>query len=59
MYAIRSYYERGKAYVEKVVRAFRGAVDALEKGQKLDAAAIADLTEGGQETAGAYRKAWH
>jgi O2-independent ubiquinone biosynthesis protein UbiU len=51
--------QRGRAYVEKVVKAFRGAVDALERGETLDAAAIADLTEGGQETAGAYRKAWH
>ncbi|MBN2753083.1 MAG: U32 family peptidase [Rhodospirillaceae bacterium] len=51
--------QRGKAYVEKVVKAFRAAVDALERGETLDAAAIADLTEGGRETAGAYKKAWH
>ncbi|WP_337996426.1 ubiquinone anaerobic biosynthesis protein UbiU [Oleispirillum naphthae] len=51
--------QRGKAYVEKVVRAFRKAVDALDRGEQLDAAAIADLTEGGRETAGAYKKAWH
>jgi len=51
--------QRGKAYVEKVVRAFRAAVDALDRGEDLDAAAIDDLTEGGRETAGAYKKAWH
>ncbi len=51
--------QRGRAYVEKVVKAFRGAVDALERGETIDAAAIADLTEGGRETAGAYKKAWH
>lgn len=51
--------QRGRAYVEKVVRAFRGAVDALERGETIDAAAIDDLTEGGHETCGAYKKAWH
>jgi putative protease len=51
--------QRGRAYVEKVVRAFRGAIDALERGEHLDAAAITDLTEGGQETSGAYRRKWH
>ncbi len=51
--------QRGRAYVEKVVKAFRAAVDALDRGETLDAAAIDDLTEGGRETAGAYKKAWH
>jgi putative protease len=50
--------QRGKAYVEKVVKAFRAAVDALDRGETLDAAAIDDLTEGGRETAGAYKKSW-
>ena len=51
--------QRGRAYVEKVVRAFRTAIDALDRGDVLDAAAIDDLTEGGRETAGAYRRKWH
>ncbi len=50
--------QRGKAYVEKVVKAFRAAVDALDRGETLDAAAIDDLTEGGRETAGAYKRTW-
>jgi len=51
--------QRGRAYVEKIVKAFRGAIDAMDRGETVDAAAIDDLTEGGQETSGAYRKAWH
>jgi len=51
--------QRGRAYVEKVVRAFRTAIDALDRGETLDAAAIDDLTEGGRETSGAYRRNWH
>jgi putative protease len=51
--------QRGRAYVEKVVKAFRAAVDALDRGETLNAAAIDDLTEGGREPAGAYKKAGH
>lgn len=52
--------QRGKAYVARVTAAFRGAIDALDHGE--DTAPferlLTDLTEGGRETAGAYRKSW-
>lgn len=51
--------QRGRAYVEKVVRTFRSAIDALDRGETLDATAINDLTEGGQETSGALNRKWH
>jgi len=51
--------QRGKAYVSRVARAFRSAIDALEAGQAITGqAALADLAEGRRETAGAYRKSW-
>ena len=52
--------QRGKGYVTEVVRAFRKAVDAAERGY--DATEIdgilAALSEGGRQTTGAYRKIW-
>ncbi|HEY0600380.1 ubiquinone anaerobic biosynthesis protein UbiU [Brevundimonas sp.] len=52
--------QRGKAYVARVASAFRGAIDALDRSE--DPARfetlLADLAEGGRETAGAYRKTW-
>ncbi len=52
--------QRGKGYITEVVRAFRKAVDAAERGQ--DASEIdnilAGLSEGGRQTTGAYRKIW-
>ncbi len=52
--------QRGKAYVSRVAAAFRAAIDALDRGE--DTAPferrLADLAEGGRETAGAYRKVW-
>lgn len=52
--------QRGKGYVTEVVRAFRKAVEAAEKGE--DATEIdnilAGLSEGGRQTTGAYRKIW-
>lgn len=52
--------QRGKGYVSEVVRAFRRAVDAVEAGE--DAVEIdrilAGQSEGGRQTAGAYRKVW-
>jgi putative protease len=52
--------QRGKGYVTEVVRAFRKAVDAAERGH--DATEIDDilagLSEGGRQTTGAYRKIW-
>ena len=52
--------QRGKGYVTEVVGAFRRAVDAIEAGG--DAIEIdrilAGMSEGGRQTAGAYRKTW-
>ncbi|RUM95178.1 U32 family peptidase [Pseudaminobacter arsenicus] len=52
--------QRGKRYVTEVVRAFRKAVDAVEAGS--DAGEIdrilSGMSEGGRQTAGAYRKTW-
>lgn len=52
--------QRGKGYVTEVVRAFRKAVDAAERGY--DATEIdgilASMSEGGRQTTGAYRKIW-
>lgn len=52
--------QRGKGYVTEVVSAFRRAVDAVETGG--DAIEIdrilAAMSEGGRQTAGAYRKTW-
>jgi len=52
--------QRGKGYVSEVVRAFRKAVDAVEKGgtpTEIDSI-LASMSEGGRQTTGAYRKAW-
>lgn len=48
--------QRGKAYVEKVVRTFRTALDGA--GATV-ADQVADLTEGGAGSTGAYKKTWH
>lgn len=52
--------QRGKGYVTEVVRTFRKAVDAVEAGG--DAVEIdqilAGMSEGGRQTAGAYKKTW-
>ena len=52
--------QRGKAYVARVAAAFRGAIDALDRGGDPTAyeRLLSDLAEGGRETAGAYRKTW-
>lgn len=50
--------QRGKAYISDVVRGFRKAVDALARGRDMPAETLQHLTEGGQTTSGAYRKAW-
>ncbi|MHA6645311.1 ubiquinone anaerobic biosynthesis protein UbiU [Mesorhizobium sp. A623] len=52
--------QRGKGYITAVVRAFRKAVDAAEKGldpTEIDAV-LASMAEGGRQTTGAYRKIW-
>ncbi|HEY9233500.1 MULTISPECIES: ubiquinone anaerobic biosynthesis protein UbiU [Phenylobacterium] len=52
--------QRGKAYVARVAAAFRGAIDALDKGQDTERfeQLLSDLAEGGRETVGAYKKVW-
>jgi len=52
--------QRGKGYVTEVVRAFRKALDAAERGgdtTEIDHI-LAGLSEGGRQTTGAYRKIW-
>lgn len=50
--------QRSRAYVAQVVRAFRAAVEAAEKGQPMPASLLAKLTEGQAATTGAYAKTW-
>lgn len=52
--------QRGKAYVSRVAAVFRGAIDALDRGEDTSSfeRKLQDLAEGGRETAGAYRKTW-
>lgn len=50
--------QRGRAYIEGVVRSFRHALEALEAGQPIESAGLAKLTEGQNTTVGAYRKVW-
>jgi putative protease len=50
--------QRGRAYVESVVRHFRGALEALESGREADIVGLKPFTEGQSSTLGAYRKTW-
>ena len=50
--------QRGRAYVESVVRHFRRALDALEGGREADITNRRPFTEGQASTLGAYRKTW-
>jgi putative protease len=50
--------QRGRAYIETVVRSFRRQLRALQAGRPIDAAALLPLTEGQSTTAGAYAKGW-
>jgi len=50
--------QRGRAYVERIVAAFRRAVEAAARGERMDSDELAALTEGGRNTLGAYKKAW-
>lgn len=52
--------QRGKAYISRVAKAFRLAIDALETGKSTAPYAdlLTDLAEGGRETSGAYKKSW-
>ncbi|MBT3401126.1 MAG: U32 family peptidase [Rhodospirillaceae bacterium] len=50
--------QRGRAYIERVVRSFRQALDALEAGLPVETTELIAMTEGQATTVGAYRKTW-
>ncbi len=50
--------QRGRAYVETVVRSIRETLATLEAGQPMRAPGLASVTEGQSTTTGAYRKTW-
>lgn len=50
--------QRGRAYVEAVVTAFRRALDRAGRGDPATAGTLAAMSEGGSGTAGAYRRGW-
>jgi putative protease len=50
--------QRGRAYVGRVVEAFREAVDRVAGGDVPDVRDLLVLAEGGRGTTGAYGKAW-
>ena len=50
--------QRGRAYVEQVVRRFRAALTALDAAEPVHAGDLAALTEGQASTVGSYRKTW-
>lgn len=50
--------QRSRAYVAEVVSAFREAIDDHMGGRTPDLQRLIALTEGGRQTAGAYRKTW-
>jgi len=50
--------QRGRAYVSRVVAAFRLALDAAARGEPVPVHALDNLTEGGRDTTGAYTRAW-
>lgn len=50
--------QRGRAYISEVVASFRRAVDASANSTAMPENNLLRLTEGGQVTSGAYRKAW-
>ncbi|MCB6176710.1 U32 family peptidase [Rhodobacter sp. Har01] len=50
--------QRSRAYVAQVVRAFRAAVEAADRGLPMPESLLAKLTEGQASTTGAYAKIW-
>ncbi|MGJ4905640.1 ubiquinone anaerobic biosynthesis protein UbiU [Bradyrhizobium sp. HKCCYLS2058] len=50
--------QRGRAYVDSVVRHFRSVLAALDAGRSTEAADLTAFTEGQATTQGAYRKTW-
>ncbi|MDA1089311.1 MAG: U32 family peptidase [Proteobacteria bacterium] len=51
--------QRGRAYVNQVVKTFRNAVDAASRGETVAVGDLGAMSEGGRETTGAYEKIWH
>jgi putative protease len=50
--------QRGRAYIERVVKTFRHALTALEQGLPIPADELNGLSEGQSTTVGAYKKTW-
>jgi O2-independent ubiquinone biosynthesis protein UbiU len=51
--------QRSKAYIQSVVSAWRGAIDAVLAGESIDMPHLLSLTEGHKQTQGAYKsKQW-
>lgn len=50
--------QRGRAYIESVVHAFRRILTALDAGEPVERANLSVMTEGNSTTVGAYRKTW-
>lgn len=51
--------QRSKAYIQSVVSAWRGAIDAVLAGEAIDMPHLLSLTEGHKQTQGAYKsKRW-
>jgi putative protease len=50
--------QRGRAYIEAVVKAFRRAVDAIAEGGAVELDCLLALAEGQAATRGAYTKTW-
>ena len=50
--------QRSRAYVAQVVRTFRAAVEAADRGAEMPVGALAKLTEGQASTTGSYAKIW-
>ncbi|MDR3516113.1 MAG: U32 family peptidase [Azospirillaceae bacterium] len=50
--------QRGRAYIEAVVRQHRDALDAFDRGETWSSPELDGLAEGGRETTGAYERRW-
>lgn len=50
--------QRGKAYIAQVVGAFRASLDRISQGQLATGSRLSNLSEGQNDTTGAYRRSW-
>jgi len=50
--------QRGRAYVAKVVAAFRQAVELAARGERVPEVCLDDVTEGARKTVGALSRSW-